>query len=188
MNAPKENRAATIGLVVFLLGCGAGCDGNHCGTAKATINDAGTGGSGVGDAAVEKTAVMLPEAGAETSDSAGAHDVSVGVADAKNDGSISVMGTFNTCPNIVAATASPPQATVGEMITVSVTAADPDSTDHLTYSWTALGGTFAMPAAATTPYTCSEQGAWQLTVKVSDGQCDQTTTVLVTCGSAGGPG
>ncbi|HEX3697651.1 MAG TPA: PKD domain-containing protein [Polyangia bacterium] len=177
-----------IGLAVLLLGwSAASCDSNHCGIAAATIDDAGTG-SGVGDGAIERTSVTLPEAGAETSDSAGAQDVSVGVADAKGDGSISVMGTFNNCPNIVAATASPPQATVGEMISVAVTASDQDLGDHLTYAWTALGGSFPMPSAARTAYTCTEQGMWQLTVKVSDGQCTQTVTVMVSCGAAGAPG
>jgi hypothetical protein len=101
--------------------------------------------------------------------------------DASDSSSVSLKGTFNACPNVFAATASPPSATIGESVTVNVSAGDPDPDDQLTYAWTATTGTFAMPLAASTTYVCSAEGTATITAKVSDGGCTETATIMVTC-------
>lgn len=155
-----------------------GCDDRHCGPPPKPD-------SGVVDGALDRIAVVLPEAGADT----GAADrMDTGAADGRDasstdgsDSSVMVGVTFNSCPNIVASTASPPMAPVGAMITVTVAANDPDPKDKLTYAWSAPSGTFATPTAAGTMYTCATVGPQTLTVKVSDGQCVQTVMLPITC-------
>jgi hypothetical protein len=41
-----------------------------------------------------------------------------------------------------------------------------------------------MPEAASTTYTCSLLGAQELTIKVSDGQCEDSNTIDVVCTAA----
>jgi hypothetical protein len=143
------------------------------------------------DASVEKIAIGLPDdGGAKDSQADVIVDkvVAVDAGGAGQDGgdgsSVSVSGTFNTCPALQAAVASPPAAVVGETINVNASAFDKDTTDKLTYAWTATAGSFAMPAAASTTYTCSVLGAQELTIKVSDGQCEDMSTIDVVCTAA----
>lgn len=143
---------------------------------------------------------MLPEAGADTgadrSDGAAGYkppaiqdvpDVQ-DVRDAPdtqapdgNDSSVTIGVSINSCPTIVAVTASPPMARVVAPITVTVAAHDPDPGDHLTYAWSAPAGSFVSPGNAGTMYTCAAPGPQTLTVAVSDGQCTQMTTLTITC-------
>jgi len=142
------------------------------------------------DAPVEKIAIGLPDDGGAKDSQADVIADTVAAVDAADgraggDGSsVSVSGTFNTCPALQAAVASPPAAAVGETINVNASAFDKDTTDKLTYVWTATAGSFAMPAAASTTYACSVAGAQQLTIKVSDGQCEDMNTIDVVCTAA----
>jgi hypothetical protein len=166
----------------LLLAASPGCDGRHCGPPPKV--DAGT-----MDGPVDRIAVALPEAGADAVDGSLADRPDAGAVDRPdvpgstdgNDSSVMVGVTFNSCPNIAATTASPPEAPVGGMIMVTVAANDPDPADKLTYAWTAPSGAFAMPGAPGTTYTCAAIGSQTLTVKVSDGQCVQPVMFDVIC-------
>lgn len=97
-------------------------------------------------------------------------------------GDIDINGKFNPCPVIQFGIATPSTAAVGESVSVSVTASDPEG-DPLTYAWTATDGTFANPAAPSTSYTCMSPGSKNLTATVSDNRgCDETVGLRVSCG------
>ena len=106
-------------------------------------------------------------------------------------GNITINGTFNVCPKIGVATASPSTQSVGSSIALSVSATDKDS-DPLTYSWF-TGATFSSGAVfatgATASYSCTAPGTFTLNVQVSDGPargCSKvlTTPISVTCTGA----
>jgi hypothetical protein len=82
-------------------------------------------------------------------------------------GSLRINGEFNRCAIVRTATVSPLQVSVGFDIDVSATAQD-DEGDAVDYLWSDGAGTFADPTAATTTYTCLEQGVHDITVSVSD--------------------
>ena len=167
----KEWMALALGL--FAAAAVEACDSRHCGTrAAATTDAAAPADSGLSDAPIEKISILLPEAG------------DLRAADAGDTSSVSVKGTFNACPDIFAATASPPAATVGETILVGVSASDPDPGDQLTYAWSATSGSFGTPLAASSTYVCSAEEMVTITIKVSDGGCTETGTITVTCRAA----
>ncbi|MEA2699524.1 MAG: hypothetical protein QOI66_3795, partial [Myxococcales bacterium] len=96
------------------------------------------------DAPVEKIAVGLPDDGGASDaradvvvDSVVAVDAGDVARDGADGSSVSVSGTFNTCPALQAAVASPPMVVVGETISVNASAFDKEATDKLTYAWTA---------------------------------------------------
>ena len=117
-------------------------------------------------------------------------------------GTVIVNGTIvpgDTPPKITAVVVSPAQIAVGGLISVSVTATDPDTDDVLTYQWTASAGAFANPTAQATTYSSSITGTQTLTITVSDNHSPTplstfislpVTVVAATGGSggAGGPG
>jgi hypothetical protein len=96
-------------------------------------------------------------------------------------GNVDVDGSFNFCPVITSASATPSEAEVGESIAVNANAIDPDD-DALVYAWTADAGEFADPSAAATSYTCTVGGGQILTITVDDGRgCTEEMTLEVTC-------
>ena len=71
----------------------------------------------------------------------------------------------------------------GLILDVSATGQD-DEGDDIEYSWSNLGGSFADPSAATTTYTCEQQGVHEITVSVSDdgfNPCVDSWTTTVEC-------
>jgi cysteine-rich repeat protein len=94
-------------------------------------------------------------------------------------GTIEITGTFNVCPQVLDATATPAS-------TESTSAVASNSTDlnmdTLTLAWTATSGSFADAAAASTTYTCASSGEQTLTLTADDGKgCTHSKTVKVTC-------
>ena len=57
---------------------------------------------------------------------------------------------------------------------------DPDP-DTLTFAWTASAGTIAVASAKATTYRCTLAGSQTVTVRVSDGQCDDSISLAITC-------
>jgi hypothetical protein len=92
-------------------------------------------------------------------------------------GSVVVTGTVvagDNCPTLTGWMISPQTAMAnGGTVDVSVTAADADTGDHLSYAWSATAGTFASATSAATTYTCGAAGTETLHVVVSD---DHTPT------------
>jgi hypothetical protein len=106
----------------------------------------------------------------------------------QNNGSVIVNGTVvvgDNCPLLTSWVASPLVSSTSGQIDVSATATDADAADVLTYSWTATGGSFVMPASATTKYNCTAPGPQTLTITVSDNHqpspCTTFITMPVTC-------
>jgi hypothetical protein len=102
-------------------------------------------------------------------------------------GNVDVDGSFNFCPVITSASATPSQAAVGESINVTASAIDPDD-DPLTYGWSATEGTFADASAPSTTYTCTVGGEQVVTIAVDDGRgCIEEMSMNVTCIDDGVP-
>ena len=104
------------------------------------------------------------------------------VADA-GIGSVVVSGTVvpgDHCPTLAAWLIAPQQTATADPIDVTVTAADADVGDTLSYAWTATAGTFTSATAATTQYTCTTTGAQTLSVAVTDNHAPIPCTTHVT--------
>lgn len=105
-----------------------------------------------------------------------------------NSGRVVVNGVF--CPEMTSFSASPLAVSVGATITVQAASLDLDPNDDATptYAWTATGGSFVDPTAASTKYNCTAAGTQTLTIKVSAKSptvdvtaCNDSNTVVVTC-------
>ncbi|HXJ20568.1 MAG TPA: hypothetical protein VMT03_10070 [Polyangia bacterium] len=98
-------------------------------------------------------------------------------------GSLVVTGTVvagDSCPTLTAWMLSPQTAAAnGGQIDVSVVAADADSGDTLSYSWSAGAGTFADSTAAATTYSCGASGNQTLQVSVSDNHTPTPCTINI---------
>jgi hypothetical protein len=95
-------------------------------------------------------------------------------------GVIQIEGIVGMCPWLTAFTASPLTTSANGLVTVSATAMNPTSMPAA-FHWTATGGKFADPGAATTFYTCTP-GAQTLTVTVTSGtSCSDHADIPVTC-------
>lgn len=104
-------------------------------------------------------------------------------------GSVRATGKFNVCAELSKVVVSPLQTSVGSTIDLASAAVDVEG-DPIAYQWSGTGGTFADPQAASTTYTCEEEGDQSITIEVSDDDFDYCVgawTVAVTCG-AGDPG
>ncbi|HEY6877970.1 MAG TPA: hypothetical protein VI299_08115 [Polyangiales bacterium] len=108
-------------------------------------------------------------------------------------GNVTINGTFNICPKIGIATATPASQVVGSAIALTVTANDKDN-DPLTIEWF-TGATYGTGATvfatgASASFACTTPGSFQINVSAYDGAargCRKalTTPVAVTCtGSA----
>lgn len=96
-------------------------------------------------------------------------------------GGVVVNASINSCPLVTSVTVSPLSVDVGGTITLNATAADSDVGDALTFSWSAPSGTFADGSKAATTYACNPGGSRTLTLKVTDGKCEDGYTVDVNC-------
>ena len=85
-------------------------------------------------------------------------------------------------PPTVKARCEPCTVPVGQNLTVTADANDPDG-DTLTYRWTAPTGTFANAADRQTPFTCPAQpGGVPITVTVNDGKGGTASdTITIQC-------
>ena len=98
-------------------------------------------------------------------------------------GSVVVSGTLvpgDHCPTLTGWLITPQQTAAADPIDLTVTAADADLGDTLSYAWTASAGTFASATAATTQYTCTATGAQTLSVAVTDNHAPIPCTTQVT--------
>jgi len=156
----------SIAGVLLLFGCG----GSGHGTMMAQQPDGGggraPGGGGAGGARLDAGADAMVSVDAKGDGAA-------------NDAPIKINVTVDRCPTVVAA-ASPSATTLDKLVAVDATADDPDG-DPLNYVWSAPEGTFALPTAASTTYSCAKAGDVMLTVTVSDRRCEGQAAVPVTC-------
>jgi cysteine-rich repeat protein len=100
-------------------------------------------------------------------------------------GSIEITGTFNVCPQVLAAAADPTSTETTSAVTSNSTDLNSDT---LKVTWTATSGSFADAAAANTTYTCASSGEQTLTVTADDSKgCTHSKTVTVTCSGVVAP-
>lgn len=99
-----------------------------------------------------------------------------------NTGEVIAEGDFNKCPMLTRYTVAPLQASAPSgKIDLTAAASDEDDDDVLSFSWTASAGTVSPMNAADATYTCSQAGNNTLTLTVSDGECEDTASVVVSC-------
>ena len=85
----------------------------------------------------------------------------------------------DSVPVIDVAQSSASTVAPGGVVSLKVTAHDPDPNDTLTFAWTAGTGTLARPTAQSTTWTApSAEGTYPITVAVRDAQNEVTTTSL----------
>ena len=95
-----------------------------------------------------------------------------------------VTATVDICPVIDGVAVSPSSIAVGNSMTLQVTAHDPDSAPSpLSYAWSADGVSLTSSPAASATFTCTQPGAFQISVAASDGEatCVVSQTFAVTC-------
>ncbi len=86
----------------------------------------------------------------------------------------------NEAPVIDSLVASSTSVQTGASLSLTATVHDPNAGDTLTLAWTASGGTFSAPAAATTSWTApSSVGVQTLTLTVTDSQGAAVSVSLV---------
>jgi hypothetical protein len=83
-------------------------------------------------------------------------------------GALSVGTQIYTCAAVSGVSATPSETTVGSSIALTGTATGP-APSALTYAWSAPSGSFSMPGAASTNFTCTALGPVTATLTVSDG-------------------
>jgi hypothetical protein len=104
-------------------------------------------------------------------------------------GSVLVNGQLNQCPSIDGISASPQSVLVGKQLSLSAEAHDTDAAPGtLSYAWSASSGTLSSASATAPSFTCTAVGDVVVTLKVSDGDCDDTLTATVGCTTASGGG
>jgi hypothetical protein len=97
------------------------------------------------------------------------------------------VSSSNSCPDITNAVVAPDQTSVGGTVAVSTVGFDPDG-DSLTYAW-GPAANFAPATSASSVYTCTTAGVQPITLTISDGKCNATVTLQVTCvGASAGTG
>ena len=97
------------------------------------------------------------------------------------------VSSTNSCPSITSAVVAPDQTSVGATVAVSATGVDPDS-DPMTFAWGPTAN-FAAATSASTTYTCTTAGVQPITLTISDGKCNATVTLKITCvGASAGTG
>ncbi len=94
---------------------------------------------------------------------------------------VGIGATFHLCPEIASVQADPVEVRVGGDARLEAMVNAPDGGMDLTDSWTSSLGTVAAPSALTTTYRCTEPGFVELTLTVSDGQCGDSSSVVVRC-------
>jgi hypothetical protein len=98
-------------------------------------------------------------------------------------GSVVVSGTIvpgDHCPTLTSWLITPQASGAADPIDVTVSAADLDSGDTLSYAWAAPAGTFTNPSSAATQYHCGPTGSESLSVQVSDNHTPIPCTTSIT--------
>ena len=121
---------------------------------------------------------------------AGNHDA--GVHDGSSDGPRNIVDgasgkpdAAGTCPTI--ASVVPPSEDLPNFtdVLITVTPADANPDDVLTFSWTATGGTLTPPGlTANTPaqfFECTSVGPQTITIAVSNGVCGSSASITINC-------
>jgi hypothetical protein len=104
-------------------------------------------------------------------------------------GSVLINGQLNHCPVIDGISASPQSVQVGQQLSLSADAHDSDAAPAaITYAWTASSGSLSSASAQAPSFSCTSAGDVLLTLKVSDGDCDDTLTAVVSCTTPSGGG
>jgi uncharacterized protein YjiK len=98
-------------------------------------------------------------------------------------GSVFVNGTLNVCPTVDGLSASPAEVLVGSSLALAAAAHDSDGGPAaLSYHWTATaGGTLSAANVQSPSLTCAAPGAVTVSVTVTDGDCGDTLSAMVTC-------
>jgi RHS repeat-associated protein len=100
-------------------------------------------------------------------------------------GSVLVNGTINSCPHLDSLSASPSTTTVGLGIGLSAVGSDADhAPGPLTYAWSATGGSLLDIFSPNASLSCTAAGPVTVTVIVSDGDCTDTASHVITCSPA----
>ena len=125
-------------------------------------------------------------------------DVSLHCPLGQRFGQVLADGWFNICAEVTDRVVAPLETTVGHTIIVTSAAEDDDGdNDDIQYSWTAITGNFDDPSAASTFYTCEQEGTDEIKLTVSDDHfeyCNDSWSVPVECvdetgtGGSGGTG
>ena len=87
----------------------------------------------------------------------------------------------NDPPEILTLTAAPNTIPLGGSVLLTVIAYDPDSGDHLTYSWTSGDGTLTSPNESVTTWVAptNTTGTYYININVSDSEDSVTSQVPV---------
>jgi hypothetical protein len=149
-------------------------NGNGNGGASASSAGGGSAGEGTTDGG-SGSASKSDASGLDGSSADGKSSTCSG--NACETGSIFVEAGVDHCPEILATSVT---RSDGQTSVVLVAAADRDG-DHLSYQWTSPTGQFSASMTLETTYTCAQSGQQTLTVTVSDGFCQATGNVVVTC-------
>jgi hypothetical protein len=101
---------------------------------------------------------------------------------AARTGSVLFNGTVNVCPVVDSIAANPTGALVGGTISLSATVHDLDTAPGpLTYIWSATSGSLSSATAAAPTFTCTGVGPATITLTLSDGDCPNSSSAIVTC-------
>ncbi len=109
-------------------------------------------------------------------------------------GGVMVNGTINLCPVIDSLSVAPAETTVGHSVDLVASGSDSDKQPSaLSYSWTTTGSTLTAATSANASLSCTAVGQFTVTLTLSDGDCSDVLTQVVTCspapsGGAGGAG
>lgn len=97
-------------------------------------------------------------------------------------GGVGVNGELNLCPELTKVVVSPLQTSIGDEITLSATAFDPEG-DPITFFWFGGRGEIADSSAPSTTYTCERVGEHAINVWIRDDSfaCSDYWSVEVKC-------
>jgi len=102
-------------------------------------------------------------------------------------GSVIVNGSVNVCPKVDGISLEPSQTTVGHTVLATAFASDLDQgPSPLSYVWSSSSGSVT-PSADSTSATvlCTVSGPITLSFTVSDGDCTDTASQVITCAAGG---
>lgn len=102
-------------------------------------------------------------------------------------GSALINGQLNLCPVVEGIGAAPQTVIVGSSLSLVSLVHDTDvAPSALSYKWTAASGTFSDSTAKEPTFTCTVAGDVTITLKASDGDCDDTLSATVACTAPSG--
>lgn len=106
--------------------------------------------------------------------------VTVNCRPGDGSGEVVVDATLNTCPKLDVYTLAPVEVAVGGSIFIEITASDADG-DDLHYSFSASTGSFDSVFGPKATYVCPRAGNFDVTMRVSDGECEDEAVASVRC-------